>query len=163
MREIAGIHHVAVSTPDLAVARRFYVDLLGAEEVEAFEWGEGAAAIDAIVGLKDSAARQFMVRLGNAYIEVFEYLAPRSPPQDPRRPVNLFGYTHLALQVSDIDAVYKRMVAAGVEFHAPPQHFGGADAADGRKRGLKATYGRDFFGNAFELLEINEGASTPAL
>lgn len=155
-----GIHHVAVSVPDLDAARRFYIDLLGAEEIEAIEWGAGSTAIDEIVGLKDSAARQFMVRLGNAHIEVFEYLAPRSPPQDPRRPVNLCGYTHMALQVPDIDAVYRRMIAAGIVFHSPPKHFGAPGAEDDPSRGMWATYGRDFFGNVFELLEINEGSPT---
>jgi catechol 2,3-dioxygenase-like lactoylglutathione lyase family enzyme len=158
-----GVHHVAVSVPDIETARRFYIDLLGAQEVEANEWSAGSTLIDEIVGLTDSAARQFMVRLGNAHIEVFEYLAPRSPPQESRRPVNLYGYTHVALQVPDIDEVYRRMLAAGISFHTPPRHFGEVEVKDGRKQGFKATYGRDFFGNVFELLEINENSATKPL
>lgn len=148
-----GLHHVAVSVPDLAIARRFYIDLLGATEVSTLDWGEGNAMINAIVGLPDSAARVFLARLGNTYIEVFEYLTPRSPAQAPDRPVNLYGYTHICLQVADIQAVYARLVEAGIRFHTPPQ--GGDVDAEGRKTGFIATYGRDFFGNVFELIEIN--------
>ncbi len=98
-----GVHHIAVSVPDIARAREFYIDLLGAEEMSPTEWEEGNAFINEIVGLSDCSGRQFMARLGNAFIEVFEYLTPRAPPQDENRPVNRFGYTHFGLQVADID------------------------------------------------------------
>lgn len=153
-----GVHHVAVSVPDIEKAREFYLGLLGAEEVSAVEWPEGNAFINEIVGLPDCSGKQFMARLANTYLEVFEYVTPRSPPQDPRRPVNLNGYTHFGLQVDDIEAVYQRMRAAGISFHTPPRHSGGAETESGRKVGFKSTYGRDFFGNVFELIEINEGS-----
>ena len=163
MKELQGIHHVAVSVPDIDTARRFYIDLLGAREVSQAEWPEGTTFINEIVGLPDSSGRQFIARLGNAYIEVFEYLTPRAPAQEPNRPVNLFGYTHFCLQVEDIDAVYQRMLAAGIRFHAPPQHGGGPQRDGARKLGFKATYGRDFFGNVFEIIEVNEASAIPAL
>ncbi|MFS0736750.1 VOC family protein [Sphingomonas sp. 1P06PA] len=162
MSHVQGVHHIAVSVPDLDVARRFYVDLLGATEVSAVDWERGNAAINEILGLPDSAARQFIVRLGNTYIEAFEYLEPRSPPQDPDRPVNLCGYTHFAIQVDDIDAVHERMVAAGIRFHVPPPP-GGPDDTDGAKTGMRATYGRDFFGNVFELIEMNRDSAIAPL
>lgn len=162
MTQVQGVHHVAVSVPDLGRARDFYVDLLGAKEVSSLEWPRGTTAINDILGLADSAGRQFIVRLGNTYIEAFEYLEPRSPAQDPDRPVNLCGYTHFALQVDDIDAIYERMVAAGIRFHAPPA-AGGEPASDGTKTGMRATYGRDFFGNVFELIEINRGSAIAPL
>lgn len=157
MKEFMGVHHVSVSVPDLAKAREFYLDLLGAEEVSAVEWEAGNAFIDDIVGLKESAGKQFVARLGNIYIEAFEYLSPRAPAQDADRPVNRGGYTHFALQVSDIDAVYRRMVDAGIRFHTPPANGGEVDD-QGRKLGMRATYGRDFFGNVFELIELNHNS-----
>jgi catechol 2,3-dioxygenase-like lactoylglutathione lyase family enzyme len=162
MREFQGVHHVAVSVPDIDRAREFYIGLLGAEEVSAFAWDEGHAMTNAVVGLPDCSGKQFIARLGNVYIEAFEYLTPRSPPQEPDRPVNRFGYTHICLQVADIQAVYDRMLAAGIRFHCPPQHSGSVDA-DGRKSGFLATYGRDFFGNVFELIEIHHDTAVAAL
>lgn len=153
---VQGVHHVGVSVPDIARAREFYIDLLGAvEEVRPFSWAQGNAFIDAIVGLKDSAAHQFICRLGNAHIEVFEYTSPRSPSQEPDKGVNNFGYTHFALQVNDIRAVYERMLAAGIRFHTPPDYSTITTDAEGAKRGHSATYGRDFFGNVFEIIEIH--------
>lgn len=160
---LRGIHHVAVSVPDIDVARRFYIDLLGGQEVSAIEWSPGNALIDEIVGLPGCAGKQFLARLRNAYVEVFEYVTPRSAPQDPDQPVNRFGYTHFAIEVEDIQLVYDRMVEAGIRFHCPPKHAGEAEEVDGRRAGFRATYGRDFFGNVFELIEIGEGSALPGL
>ena len=99
---VKGVHHIGVSVPDLARAREFYIDILGGvEEVAPLAWRENDF-IDAVVGLKGSAANQFIVRLGNTHIEVFEYHSPRSAPQDPARGVNNFGYTHFAVQIKPI-------------------------------------------------------------
>lgn len=151
---VQGVHHIGVSVPDLGRARTFYIDLLGAvEEVPPLEWRDNPF-IDAVVGLSGSAARQFMCRLGNTHVEVFEYAAPRSAPQDPDRGVNNFGYTHFAVQVDDILACYERLLAAGIRVHTPPNMAGIEVHPDGTKTGYAATYCRDFFGNVFEIMEI---------
>jgi catechol 2,3-dioxygenase-like lactoylglutathione lyase family enzyme len=153
---IQGVHHIGISVPDLDKAREFYVGVLGAvEEVEPLQW-EKNPFIDEIVGLKGSAARQFMCRLGNTHLEAFEYASPRSPDQDPDKGVNHFGYTHFALQVDDIQAVYQRLLDAGCRVHAPPSMAGIKVGPDGKKRGYAATYCRDWFGNVFEIMEIHE-------
>lgn len=152
---LQGVHHVALSVPDIELARRFYIDLLGAEELSASEWEPGNAWIDAIVGLQGSAARTFMARLKNIQIEVFEYTVPRAPDGDPNRPVNLNGYTHIGFQVDDIQAVYEKMLAAGLTFHTPPDLSALTRDEDGNRAGFAATYGRDYFGNVFEIMEIN--------
>lgn len=162
MNQVQGIHHIALSVPDIEKARYFYIGLLGAVEVAASEWGSGVPRINAILGLEDSAAKSFMARLSNAYIEVFEYLIPRPAPQTADRPVHECGYTHFCLQVDDIEAVYRRMSAAGIRFHCPPIHSGAADE-HGHKTGFIATYGRDFFGNVFELLEVLPDSRIPPL
>lgn len=154
---VIGVHHIGVSVPDLDRAREFYLDILGGiEEVEPLQWSDNPF-IDAVVGLRGSAARQFFCRLGNVQIEVFEYSAPpQQAPQDPRRGVNEYGYTHIALQVEDIVAVHDRIVAAGLPVHAPPALEAITVDENGRKRGYAGTYCRDFFGNVFEILEIHE-------
>jgi catechol 2,3-dioxygenase-like lactoylglutathione lyase family enzyme len=153
---VQGVHHIGISVPDIARAREFYIDLLGAvEEVAPMEWHSNPR-IDAIIGLKDSAAKQFMCRLGNTHFEVFEYAQPRSAPQDPDKGVHNFGYTHFAIQVDDLRTCYDRLVAAGIRIHAPPAFEGIKTDADGRKSGYAATYCRDYFGNVFEIMEIHE-------
>jgi catechol 2,3-dioxygenase-like lactoylglutathione lyase family enzyme len=153
---VQGIHHIGVSVPDIDRARNFYIDLLGGvEEVPPLEWRDNAF-IDAVVGLRDSAAKQFFCRLGNAHVEVFEYAQPRSAPQDPEKGVHNFGYTHFAIQVDDILATHARLVEAGIRVHTPPAMEGITIADDGSKRGYAATYCRDWFGNVFEIMEIHE-------
>jgi catechol 2,3-dioxygenase-like lactoylglutathione lyase family enzyme len=152
---LQGVHHFALSVPDLEVARRFYVDLLGAEVISETAWEAGNPWIDAIVGLSGSAARSFIARLRNVQVEVFEYASPLAPAADPDRPVNHHGYTHVGFQVDDVWATYERMVEAGLRFHTPPDMTTISIDEQGRKSGFAATYGRDYFGNVFEILEIH--------
>ena len=158
---IQGVHHIGISVPDIAKAREFYIDLLGGEEeVAPLEWRDNPF-IDEVVGLKDSAAQQFMCRLGNTHLEIFEYCQPRSEPQEPDKGVHNFGYTHFALQVDDILATHDRLVEAGIRMHAPPSMAGITVAEDGSKHGYAATYCRDWFGNVFELMEIHDCDDMP--
>ncbi len=153
---VQGVHHIGISVPDIAKARDFYIGLLGAvEEVAPMEW-EKNPFIDSVIGLKDSAAKQFICRLGNTHLEVFEYLRPRSPDQDADKGVHNFGYTHFALQVDDIQSMYQRLLTAGIRVHAPPSMEGISVSEDGTKRGYAATYCRDWFGNVFEIMEIHD-------
>jgi catechol 2,3-dioxygenase-like lactoylglutathione lyase family enzyme len=153
---VTGVHHIGVSVPDLDKARSFYIDILGAvEEVAPMAWAENPF-IDAVVGLKGSAARQFFCRLGNVQLEVFEYSTPRQRPLDPNRGVNEYGYTHIALQVEDVAAVHDRIVAAGLPVHTPPNLSAITVDESGGRHGYAGTYCRDFFGNVFEILEIHE-------
>ena len=129
---------------------------LGVYEGRAADWEAGNPWIDAIVGLKDSAAKTFIARLKNVQIECFEYTSPRSPDADPARPVNRYGYTHVGFEVDDIQATYDRMIEAGLTFHTPPDLTTIVTDKEGRKSGFAATYGRDFFGTVFEILEIHD-------
>lgn len=141
---IRGVHHVAISTPDLDRLLGFYRDLLGFEEIQRFEWPAGTEQVDKVLGLRDSAARQAMLKGANLCLELFEFSAPQPAPMDPRRPVCNHGHTHICFDVVDIESVYDRLRAAGTEFHCPPQDFGN----------VRATYGRDPDGNVFEIQEI---------
>lgn len=137
-------HHVAISTPNLERALTFYRDLLGLEVLNEASWPRGSQQINQVIGLDDCAATTVMLQGGNLCVELFEYHWPTQPPAQTSRPVHLYGITHFCLDVKGIDAVYQRLLDAGIHFHAPPQHFGG----------VKATYGRDPDGNVFELQEI---------
>ena len=142
---IRGVHHTSISTPDLDKALAFYRDILGLEVAFEFGWPQGLEIADQITGLKDSSAKAVMLRAGNAFIELFEYTTPQPAAGDPQRPVCDHGFTHLCLDVKDVDAEYERLKAAGMTFHCPPQDIGS---------GIRTTYGRDPFGNVLELQEV---------
>lgn len=141
---IHGINHVAISTADIERLAAFYTGQLGFEEVFRLNWEVGTQVLDDITGLEDSSARIVMLRCSNACIELFEYATPAPKPGDPARPVCDHGITHVCLQVTDIDAEYERLSAAGMAFHCPPQPVGSE---------IRATYGRDPDGNVVELLQ----------
>jgi glyoxylase I family protein len=151
---IRGIHHTAISTGDLDRALRFYRDLLGFEEIFSSAWEVGTEVADHITGLQGSAARLSMLRAGNACIELFQYTSPRPKPGEPLRPVCDHGITHICLDVTDIEAEYERLKAAGMPFHCPPQEVEG---------GIRATYGRDPDGNVVELLEVSDAKNAMSL
>lgn len=146
---IRGIHHVAISTPDLDRLVAFYRDVIGAEMLRESSWPVGSDKIDTLVGLRCSSARTATLRLGNAYLELFQYDSPAARAQDPMRPVNDHGYTHFCLDVVDIDAEYERLLAAGMTFHCPPPALGEIGSGS-----LRSTYGRDPDGNVVELQEL---------
>lgn len=145
---IRGIHHVALSTPDLDRLVAFYTDVIGFTPAFETRWHD-KEVIDRIVALPGSAARSAMLRSGNAFLEIFEYSAPVGALADPGRGANDHGYTHFCLDVVDIDAEYERLCAAGMTFHCPPPP---TDELGGGL--LRATYGRDPDGNIIELQEI---------
>jgi glyoxylase I family protein len=151
---IRGIHHTAISTGNLDRALGFYRDLLGFRVLFDFSWPAGTDVADKITGLQQSSARAVMLQAGNAIIELFQYASPTPRPGDPRRPVSDHGITHICLDVTDLDAEYERLKAAGMPFHCPPQDLG---------MDVRTTYGRDPDGNVIELQEILSRESPIAL
>jgi len=143
---LKGFHHAAISTPDLDRCLAFYTRVLGCEIAWEFGWPAGTAAADQVTGLRDSAARAAMLRLGDSYLEVFHFTSPAAVPADPQRPVCNHGITHICLEVRDIHAEYARLSTAGMRFHCPPQ---------AQDTGW-VTYGRDPDGNVIELLEFSD-------
>jgi catechol 2,3-dioxygenase-like lactoylglutathione lyase family enzyme len=115
---LQGFHHAAISTP---------------------------AAADALTGLKDSAARAVLLKLGDSFLEIFEFSSPRPQPGNPDRPACDHGITHICVAVKDCQHEYQRLLAAGMRFHAPPQ----------AQEGGFVCYGRDPDGNIIELLEFS--------
>ena len=151
---IRNIHHTAISTGDLDRSLRFYKELFGFTEVFSSAWTVGSQLTDRIVGLTDSSARVVMLKLGDTCLELFQYATPTPKPGEPRRPVCDHGITHLCVEVTDIDAEYARLMAAGMVFHCPPQDVG---------KGVRVTYGRDPDGNVVELLQQESPTSLASL
>ena len=142
---LRGIHHTAISTPDLARAVAFYRDLFGFEVVMEMDWPQGYAGVDLIMGIEGTAAQAVMLRREDSMIEIFEFSAPEVASQPVDRPVCDHGITHFCFWVEDIEAEYERLSSSGMVFHCTPQDSG---------TGIVATYGRDPDGYVIELLEI---------
>lgn len=140
---ILGVHHPALSVPDLAKALEFYCDKLGFEPVMNAEIPSGIPPLNDAFGLSDAGCKVAIIKRGNSAIELFEFQADDTPMADPDRPVNKHGITHICLAADDYAKDYSFLEEAGVVFNGPPN----GDAPS------RWAYGRDPFGNVIELLE----------
>jgi glyoxylase I family protein len=140
--EIVGLHHVAIGVNDIDKALKFYTEALGFEIVQQSEFNN-VEAVNQTIGLDAINAKMAMLKAPNAFVELWQYSHPA--PEDSRSRPSDYGYTHLALQVDDIQLEYDRLKTHGMEFVGEVVHFGD-DAS--------AIYGRDPSGNLIELYEI---------
>ena len=138
---ILQIDHTAISVPDLEEALAFYCGLLGFTIEVKTAWQAGNALNDTVIGAVDTAAKTALIKAGGTRIELFEYKNPTGAPQTTLRPVWDHGIAHLCFNVADIDAEYQRLSAAGIKFNSAPVPMGR----------WFFVYGRDPFGNLFEL------------
>ena len=150
---ILGIHHPAISVPDIEAALSFYRDKLGFETVMEIELPGGIEMMSRAFGLADAGYKVAMLRKGNSCIELFEFTGEGVEAADPDRPVSKHGITHICLAASDYEADYKQLQEAGVVFNTEPN-----GSAPGRW-----AYGRDPFGNVIELIEHNPGSPSALL
>jgi glyoxylase I family protein len=156
---IIGVHHTAISTPDLERLKTFYCELFGLEEVLRSSWEQGNDRIDSVVGLTGSAARCVFLRGGNTFLELFEYTHPTPKQRDPQWRVCDHGLTHVCFEVTDIYGEFERLVSAGMRFQSDPP------PAD-EHLPLYAAYGFDPDGNIVELIQFpdrEKGSETASL
>ncbi|MFV0277672.1 MAG: VOC family protein [Parahaliea sp.] len=135
------MHHTAVSVRRFDDMLGFYTAAFGGHPIDRNEWDANPVA-DAVLGVKGSSVRKVTLRIGNSFLELFEFRHPLAdnPPLTPYDK----GYTHIALLVEDIDREVARIAALGASFHCAVQQFGAA----------RSVYGMDPEDNIFELIEV---------
>jgi catechol 2,3-dioxygenase-like lactoylglutathione lyase family enzyme len=141
---IKGVHHVNLAVEDIELMSDFYRDALGFTEMAVMEWGPDDVAC-IITGVKRSAAKVAMLKCENLVVELIQYVKPETRIGDQSEPF-IRGYTHICLEVTDIDAEFERLGSHGMTFHAPPPPR--------EDREFRAIYGRDPEGNIIELQEL---------
>jgi len=141
---IKGVHHVNLAVEDIELMQDFYRGALGFEEIFALQWGPDDVAC-LVTGVKRSTAKVAMLKCENLIVELIQYVKPETQIGDRCEPYSR-GYTHICLEVTDIDAEYERLKGHGMTFHAPPTPL--------EDRNFRAIYGRDPEGNLIELQEL---------
>ena len=139
---IKGIHHISIVVPDLEKGLKFYTDVLGFKLLGRSTADGSNVLYDQIIGLSGIEADVAMMSAGGVQVELWQYHKPRGKARD-LLPCDQ-GYTHIALNVTDIDAEYHRLIDAGMTFNGPPVEF---------IPGIFAVYGKDPFGNYIEILQ----------
>ena len=106
---LTGIEHTAIATPDPMKLARWYVDHLDFT----INWQP------------PNTSTVFVKAPGGHLLEIIEAAAPLAAAPGMRDP----GLRHLAIAVSDFDAVCRRLEAAGVRFLTAPETVHGNSLA----------------------------------
>jgi len=82
-----------------------------------------------------------MLRAGNSYLELFQFLAPEPASDKPKLPFDK-GYTHFCTDTDNIEADMERLLRAGMDFKGRKPVDCGT---------IKTLYGWDPEGNIIEI------------
>ena len=138
---VPAVVYATVNVPDLAEARRFFLDTLGL--VEEPETELHPPELEALWELDGARRESFVARGGDVYLEVVQYLDPVGQPLPDDHLLSDRGFMNIALGFREQDAleeVYARVEQAGYR-----DNFRMPKVAGG-------TYLHDAQGNTLELL-----------
>jgi catechol 2,3-dioxygenase-like lactoylglutathione lyase family enzyme len=145
---VTAVDSIGMTVSDLDRSVDFYSKVLSFEKVSEIEVdGSDYEHLEGVFGLRMRTAR---MRLGDEFIELTEFLAPRGRPalQDTR--ANDRWFQHIAIITSDMERAYQRLRENKVE-HASsgPQRLPDWNKNAG---GIQAFYFRDPDGHFLEVL-----------
>jgi len=143
-----AVDSIGMTVSDLDRSVAFYSNVLSFEKVSEVEVnGPEYEHLEGVFGLRMRVAR---MRLGDEYIELTEYLAPRGRPAPADARANDRSFQHIAIITSDMDRAYRWLRANKVQ-HASsgPQRL---PAWNRNAAGIQAFYFRDPDGHFLEVL-----------
>jgi catechol 2,3-dioxygenase-like lactoylglutathione lyase family enzyme len=150
---VSAVDSVGMTVSDMERALRFYTGVLPFQKVSDVELS--GRDYELLTGVFGARARVVRLRLGEESIELTEFLAPRGRPIPDDMRANDRTFQHVAIIVSDMNAAYARLRAAGVT-HAStaPQLL---PAWNPNAGGISAFYFRDPDGHFLEILHFPPG------
>jgi lactoylglutathione lyase len=139
-------HHTGLQVADLARSVAFYRDVLGFEEV--FAWNPRAPYVGELVGYPDVDLHAAILRPPDSevFLELLEYRNVERTPVDTRTANP--GTAHIAFFVDDLDALYADLRARGVASVSAP-----VSPTIGPNKGGRAVYMIDPDGIRVELIQ----------
>lgn len=155
---LKGVDHFGFTVPDLEVATRFLIDVLGCEYMYSLgpfqnegEW------MHEHLNVHPRAVMQqlhFFSCGGAAIFEVFQYAAPDQREIQPRN--SDIGGHHVAFYVDDLDAAVEHLKRNGVQVLADPT------SSKGPSEGQRWVYFLSPWGMQFELVSYPHGKAWSA-
>lgn len=114
---IKAIEHFSFTVSNLEESLDFFCNKLGLEATPVMEVNN--PDVNRIIGMPDAHLRASLVKLpGDKNIELIQYVRPEGKTLDLKT-CNT-GVAHIAFEVSDIDALYKKLSSQGINFVNPP-------------------------------------------
>src|SRR6516165_2113742 len=150
---VKGVDSIGLTVSDLDRSVDFYSSVLHFEKVSETEVdGEAYEHLAGVFGLRMRTAR---MRLGEEFIELTEFLAPRGRPAPADARSNDRWFQHIAIIVSDMDRAYQWLRDHKVQHASPgPQLL---PAWNKNAGGIRAFYFRDPDGHPLEVLAFPPG------
>src|SRR5713101_663802 len=145
---VSAVDSIGLTVSDLDRSVDFYTSVLSFQKVSEFEAdGPELEHLQGVFGLRLRTAR---LRLGDEFIELTEYLAPKGRPAPADSRSNDRWFQHVALIVSDMDSAYGWLRQHKVQHASPgPQLLPDWNKSAG---GIRAFYFRDPDGHPLEVL-----------
>lgn len=150
---VKSVDSAGFTVSDVDASAEFFSKVLSFEKVSDVEvTGDDYEHLQGVFGLRMRVVR---MRLGDEFIELTEYLAPRGKPIPVDSRSNDRWFQHVAIIVSDMDRAYQWLRKHKV-VHAStgPQRLPDWNKNAG---GIKAFYFKDPDGHALEILQFPEG------
>ncbi|MGE5848608.1 MAG: VOC family protein [Candidatus Methylomirabilota bacterium] len=154
---VVAVDSIGFTVSDMDRSVEFYAKVLSFEKVSDVEvWGDAYERLQGVFGLRMRVVR---MRLGDEFIELTEYLAPRGRPIPVDSRSNDRWFQHIAIIVSDMDRAYAWLCQHKVQ-HAStgPQRL-----PDWNKNaaGILAFYFRDPDAHNLEILQFPPDKGDP--
>jgi catechol 2,3-dioxygenase-like lactoylglutathione lyase family enzyme len=145
---VRGVDSIGLTVSDLDRSVEFYSSVLQFQKVSETEVdGDNYEHLTGVFAMR---ARTVRMRLGDEFIELTEYLAPRGRPAPVDARSNDGWFQHVAVIVSDMDRAYAWLREHKVQHASPgPQLL---PAWNKNAGGIRAFYFRDPDGHALEVL-----------
>jgi len=140
---VLATNHTAFTVSDLDRALAFYSNVLGFS-VSAKVRHSGAMA-ETVTGVPGAELDIAFVDTPGHKIELMQYLKPIDKRRSDLRPCDP-GFTHIAFEVDNIDAIVAAVEAEGFRIISPPQ-----TVLAGPRKGGKTVYTRDPDGIVIEF------------
>jgi catechol 2,3-dioxygenase-like lactoylglutathione lyase family enzyme len=150
---VERVSAIGMTVSDMDRSVEFYSKVLSFEKISDIELtGEDYEQLEGVFGLR---MRIVQMRLGDEFIELTEYLAPKGRPVPVDSRSNDRWFQHIAIITSDMDKAYALLRENKVE-HAStgPQRLPDWNKNAG---GIKAFYFRDPDKHWLEILQFPEG------
>lgn len=154
---VGRVESVGLTVSDMDRSVEFYSKILSFEKVSDVEVaGEAYERLQGVFGLRMRVVR---MRLGDEFIELTEYLAPKGMPVPLDSRSNDRWFQHVAIITGNMDKAYSWLRQNKVE-HAStgPQRLPDWNKNAG---GIKAFYFKDPDKHSLEILQFPEGKGDP--
>ena len=154
---VDAVDAIGITVEDADAEIEFFSKVLSFEKISDVEVaGEEYERLQGVFGVRMRVVR---MRLGDEFIELIEYLAPRGRPIPADSRSNDRWFQHVAIITSDMDRAYQVLRQNKVQHASPgPQTL---PAWNKNAGGIKAFYFKDPEGHVLEVLQFPEGKGNP--